>query len=59
MRQTEELIAGRVESIQDQVTAENKKFLEMGRVIQDIGVGLKDIVITHHKLVADMALLFR
>ena len=39
--------------------AENKKFSEVQRVIQDIGVGLKDIVTGHHKLMADVALLLR
>ena len=57
IRQTEELIASRVKSIQDQLAGENKKFGEVQRVIQEIGVGLKDIVTSHHKLMADVALL--
>jgi len=59
IRQTEELIASRVKSIQDKLAGENKKFSEVQRVIQDIGVGLKDIVTSHHKLMADVALLLR
>ena len=59
IRQTKELIAARVKSIQDQLAGENKKFSEVQRVIQDIGVDLKDIVTSHHKLMADVALLLR
>jgi len=59
IRQTEELIACRVKSIQDTLAGENKKFSEVQRSIQDIGVGLKDIVTSHHKLMADVALLLR
>ena len=59
IRQTEELIRARVKSIRDVISAENGKFRDVHRVIQDIGAGLKDIVTTHHKLMADVALLLR
>ena len=45
IRQTEELIAVRVKSIQDTLAAETKKFAEVQRSIRDTGLGLKDIVI--------------
>jgi len=59
IKQTEELIAARVKSIQDVVNLENGKFKDVQRGIQDIGLGIKDIVNTHHKLMADVALLLR
>ena len=59
IKQTEELIAARVKSIQDVVNLENGKFKDVQRGIQAIGTGIKDIVNTHHKLMADVALLLR
>ena len=59
IRQTEELIAVRVKSIQDTLAAETKKFAEVQRSIRDTGLGLKDIVTAHHKLMTDVALLLR
>ena len=59
IRQTEELIAGKVKSIQDTLATENKQFSEVQRAIREIGVCLKDIVTAHHKLMTDVALLLK
>ena len=59
IRQTEELIAVRVKSIQDTLAVESKKFAEVQKTIRDTGVGLKDIVTGHHKLMTDVALLLK
>ena len=59
IRQTEELIAAKVKSIQDTLAAENKQFTEVQRAIREIGVCLKDIVTSHHKLMTDVALLLK
>ena len=59
IRQTEELIAAKVKSIQDTLASESKKFSDIQRSIRDTGLGLKDIVTSHHKLMTDVALLLR
>ena len=59
IRQTEELIAVRVKSIQDTLAIESKKFAEVQKTIRNTGVGLKDIVTGHHKLMTDVALLLK
>ena len=59
IRQTEGLIAGRVKSVQELTVGQNRRFSEVARLIQDIGLGLKDICTTHHKLMADVAVLLR
>ena len=59
IRQTEELIAAKVKSIQDTLASENKQFTEVQRAIREIGVCLKDIVTSHHKLMTDVALLLK
>jgi hypothetical protein len=58
-RQTEGLIAEHVRAVQDQTGGQNRRFAELARVIQDSGVGLKDICAVHHKLMADAAILLR
>merc|ERR1719228_730058 len=59
IRQTEGLIATRVKAVQEQVAALNRRFADLARVIQEIGLGLKDICTVHHKLMADVAILLR
>ena len=59
IRQTEEIIAFRVKSIQDTLATETKKFADIQKSIRSAGVGLKDIVTAHHKLMTDVALLLR
>merc|ERR1712029_1010631 len=59
IRQTEELIASKVKSIQDTLASESKKFADVQRSIRDTGIGLKDIITSHHKLMTDVALLLR
>ena len=59
IRQTEELIAAKVKSIQDTLASENKQFTDVQRAIREIGVCLKDIVTAHHKLMTDVALLLK
>ena len=59
IRQTEELIAVKVKSIQDTLTIDSKKFADIQRSIRDNGIGLKDIVTSHHKLMTDVALLLK
>lgn len=59
IRQTEEIIAFRVKSIQDTLVTETKKFADIQKSIRSTGVGLKDIVTAHHKLMTDVALLLR
>ena len=59
IRQTEELIATKVKNIQETLALENKQFTEVQRAIREIGVCLKDIVTSHHKLMTDVALLLK
>ena len=59
IRQTEDIIAIKVKSIQDTLAAETKKFSDVQKSIRNTGVGLKDIVTCHHKLMTDVALLLR
>ena len=59
IRQTEELIAVKVKSIQDALAVDSKKFADIQRSIRDNGIGLKDIVTSHHKLMTDVALLLK